>query len=565
MIEKNEFLRRFTNGKKIVHGEESRQAILRGVNVLADAVKVTLGPKGRNVVIDKKFGSPTITKDGVTVAKEIELKDTLENMGAQMVKEVASKTSDVAGDGTTTATVLAQAIYREGVKTVAAGANPMALKRGIEQAINLVAGKVNKDGEREKGDLDKLSKPVSGEMIAQVGTISANNDETIGRIIAEAMKKVGKDGVITVEESKTLETQLDVVEGMQFDRGYLSPYFVTDPERMEAVLENAYILIHEKKISSMKDLLPLLEQIAKSGKPLVIIAEDVEGEALATLVVNKLRGTLHVAAVKAPGFGDRRKAMLQDIAILTGGKAITEDLGIKLENVQVSDLGQAKKVTIDKDNTTIVEGKGKHGEIEGRVKEIRSQVDKTTSDYDREKLQERLAKLVGGVAVIKVGAATETEMKEKKARVEDAMHATRAAVEEGIVPGGGVALARTAQSLEKLKLDGDEQIGVNIVKRAMQEPLRQIAENAGEEGAVVLGKVLDAKDANFGYNAFSNEYEDLVKAGVLDPTKVVRTALQNAGSIAALMLTTEALVSELPEEKKAPAAPGGHGMGGDMY
>jgi chaperonin GroEL len=551
--------------KQIVHGEESRQAILRGVNVLADAVKVTLGPKGRNVVIDKKFGSPTITKDGVTVAKEIELKDTLENMGAQMVKEVASKTSDVAGDGTTTATVLAQAIYREGVKTVAAGANPMALKRGIEQAINLVAGKINKDGEREKGDLDKLSKPVSGEMIAQVGTISANNDETIGRIIAEAMKKVGKDGVITVEESKTLETQLDVVEGMQFDRGYLSPYFVTDPERMEAVLENAYILIHEKKISSMKDLLPLLEQIAKSGKPLVIIAEDVEGEALATLVVNKLRGTLHVAAVKAPGFGDRRKAMLQDIAILTGGKAITEDLGIKLENVQVSDLGQAKKVTIDKDNTTLVEGKGKHGEIEGRVKEIRSQVDKTTSDYDREKLQERLAKLVGGVAVIKVGAATETEMKEKKARVEDAMHATRAAVEEGIVPGGGVALARTAQSLEKLKLEGDEQIGVNIVKRAMQEPLRQIAENAGEEGAVVLGKVLDAKDANFGYNAFSNEYEDLVKAGVLDPTKVVRTALQNAGSIAALMLTTEALVSELPEEKKAPAAPGGHGMGGDMY
>ncbi|HTM35189.1 MAG TPA: chaperonin GroEL [Terriglobales bacterium] len=551
--------------KQIVHGEESRQAILRGVNVLADAVKVTLGPKGRNVVIDKKFGSPTITKDGVTVAKEIELKDTLENMGAQMVKEVASKTSDVAGDGTTTATVLAQAIFREGVKTVAAGANPMALKRGIEQAINLVAGKVNKEGEREKGDLDKLSKPVSGEMIAQVGTISANNDETIGRIIAEAMKKVGKDGVITVEESKTLETQLDVVEGMQFDRGYLSPYFVTDPERMEAVLENAYILIHEKKISSMKDLLPLLEQIAKSGKPLVIIAEDVEGEALATLVVNKLRGTLHVAGVKAPGFGDRRKAMLQDIAILSGGKAITEDLGIKLENVQVSDLGQAKKVTIDKDNTTIVEGKGKHAEIEGRVKEIRSQIDKTTSDYDREKLQERLAKLVGGVAVIKVGAATETEMKEKKARVEDAMHATRAAVEEGIVPGGGVALARTAQSLEKLKLEGDEQIGINIVRRAMQEPLRQIAENAGEEGAVVLGKVLDAKDPNYGYNAFSNEYEDLVKAGVLDPTKVVRTALQNAGSIAALMLTTEALVSELPEEKKAPAAPGGHGMGGDMY
>ncbi len=551
--------------KQIVHGEESRQAILRGVNVLADAVKVTLGPKGRNVVIDKKFGSPTITKDGVTVAKEIELKDTLENMGAQMVKEVASKTSDVAGDGTTTATVLAQAIYREGVKTVAAGANPMALKRGIEQAVSLIAGKINKDGEREKGELDKLSKPVSGEMIAQVGTISANNDETIGKIIAEAMKKVGKDGVITVEESKTLETQLDVVEGMQFDRGYLSPYFVTDPERMEAVLENAYILIHEKKISSMKDLLPLLEQIAKSGKPLIIVAEDVEGEALATLVVNKLRGTLHVAAVKAPGFGDRRKAMLQDIAILTGGKAITEDLGIKLENVQVSDLGQAKKVTIDKDNTTIVEGKGKHSEIEGRVKEIRSQVEKTTSDYDREKLQERLAKLVGGVAVIKVGAATETEMKEKKARVEDAMHATRAAVEEGIVPGGGVALARSAAALEKLKLEGDEQIGVNVVKRAMQEPLRQIVQNAGQEGAIVLGKVLDAKDSNYGYNALTGEYEDLVKAGVLDPTKVVRTALQNAGSIASLMLTTEALVSELPEEKKAPAMPGGHGGGmGDM-
>jgi chaperonin GroEL len=550
--------------KQIVHGEESRQAILRGVNVLADAVKVTLGPKGRNVVIDKKFGSPTITKDGVTVAKEIELKDTLENMGAQMVKEVASKTSDVAGDGTTTATVLAQAIYREGVKTVAAGANPMALKRGIEQAINLIAGKINKEGEREKGELDKLSKPVSGEMIAQVGTISANNDETIGKIIAEAMKKVGKDGVITVEESKTLETQLDVVEGMHFDRGYLSPYFVTDPERMEAVLENAYILIHEKKISSMKDLLPLLEQIAKSGKPLIIVAEDVEGEALATLVVNKLRGTLHVAAVKAPGFGDRRKAMLQDIAILTGGKAITEDLGIKLENVQVSDLGQAKKVTIDKDNTTIVEGKGKHSEIEGRVKEIRSQVEKTTSDYDREKLQERLAKLVGGVAVIKVGAATETEMKEKKARVEDAMHATRAAVEEGIVPGGGVALARSAAALEKLKLEGDEQIGVNVVKRAMQEPLRQIVQNAGQEGAIVLGKVLDAKDSNFGYNALTGEYEDLVKAGVLDPTKVVRTALQNAGSIASLMLTTEALVSELPEEKKAPAMPGGHGGMGDM-
>ncbi len=552
--------------KQIVHGEESRQAILRGVNLLADAVKVTLGPKGRNVVIEKKFGSPTITKDGVTVAKEIELRDGLENMGAQMVREVASKTSDVAGDGTTTATVLAQAIYREGVKTVAAGANPMALKRGIEKAVTIIAGKLDKEGNRVNGELDKLSKPVTGEMIAQVGTISANNDETIGKIIAEAMKKVGKDGVITVEESKTLETQLEVVEGMQFDRGYLSPYFVTDPERMEVALENAYILINEKKISSMKDLLPLLEQIAKSGKPLLIIAEDVEGEALATLVVNKLRGTLQVAAVKAPGFGDRRKAMLQDIAILTGGKAITEDLGIKLENVQISDLGQAKKITIDKDNTTVVEGKGKHAEIEGRVKEIRSQVDKTTSDYDREKLQERLAKLVGGVAVIKVGAATETEMKEKKARVEDAMHATRAAVEEGIVPGGGVALARCAAALDKVKAEGDEQIGINIVKRAITEPLRQIVENAGEEGAVILGKVLESKENNYGFNAFSNEYEDLVKAGVLDPTKVVRTALQNAGSIASLMLTTEALVAEIPEKKEAPMPGGGHGGGmGDMY
>ena len=551
--------------KQIVHGEESRQAILRGVNLLADAVKVTLGPKGRNVVIEKKFGSPTITKDGVTVAKEIELKDSLENMGAQMVREVASKTSDVAGDGTTTATVLAQAIYREGVKTVAAGANPMALKRGIEKAVEIVCGKINKEGERDKGELDKFSKPVSGEMIAQVGTISANNDETIGRIIAEAMKKVGKDGVITVEEAKTLETQLDVVEGMQFDRGYLSPYFVTDPERMEAVLENAYILIHEKKISSMKDLLPLLEQIAKGGKPLLIVAEDVEGEALATLVVNKLRGTLQVCAVKAPGFGDRRKAMLQDIAILTGGKAITEDLGIKLENVQIQDLGQAKKVTVDKDNTTLVEGKGKHSEIEGRVKEIRSQIDKTTSDYDREKLQERLAKLVGGVAIIKVGAATETEMKEKKARVEDAMHATRAAVEEGIVPGGGVALSRCVGALDKLKVEGDEQIGINVVKRALVEPLRQIAENSGEEGAIVLGKVNDSKDNNYGYNALTGDYEDLVKAGVLDPTKVVRTALQNAGSIASLMLTTEALVAEIPEEKKGAPMPGGHGGMGDMY
>ena len=551
--------------KQIVHGEESRQSILRGVNVLADAVKVTLGPKGRNVVIEKKFGSPLITKDGVTVAKEIELKEPLENMGAQMVREVASKTSDVAGDGTTTATVLAQAIYREGVKTVAAGANPMALKRGIDKAVTAVCGTLDAEGNRNPGAIDKYSQKVSGEMIAQVGTISANNDETIGKIIAEAMKKVGKDGVITVEEAKTMETQLEVVEGMQFDRGYLSPYFVTDPERMEAVLENALILIHEKKISSMKDLLPLLEQIAKSSRPLLIIAEDVEGEALATLVVNKLRGTLNVAAVKAPGFGDRRKAMLQDIAILTGGKAITEDLGIKLENVQMQDLGQAKKVTIDKDNTTLVEGKGKAGDIEGRVKEIRSQIDKTTSDYDREKLQERLAKLVGGVAVIKVGAATETEMKEKKARVEDAMHATRAAVEEGIVPGGGVALMRCGEAIEALKLEADEKIGAQIVRRALEEPLRQIVGNAGEEGAIVVGRIRESKDANFGYNAQTGKFEDLVKAGVIDPTKVTRTALQNAGSIAALMLTTEALVSEIPEEKKEPAMPhGGGGMGG-MY
>ena len=551
--------------KQILHGEESRQSILRGVNVLADAVKVTLGPKGRNVVIEKKFGSPLITKDGVTVAKEIELKDSLENMGAQMVREVASKTSDVAGDGTTTATVLAQSIYREGVKTVAAGANPMAMKRGIEKAVSAICGTVDKDGNRSNSALDKLSQKVSGEMIAQVGTISANNDETIGRIIAEAMKKVGKDGVITVEEAKTMETQLEVVEGMQFDRGYLSPYFVTDPERMEAVYENALILIHEKKISSMKDLLPLLEQIAKGGRPLVIIAEDVEGEALATLVVNKLRGTLQVAAVKAPGFGDRRKAMLQDIAILTGGKAITEDLGIKLENVQIGDLGQAKKITIDKDNTTIVEGKGKPGDIEGRVKEIRGQVEKTTSDYDREKLQERLAKLVGGVAVIKVGAATETEMKEKKARVEDAMHATRAAVEEGIVPGGGVALLRCADAIDGLKLEGDEKIGANIVRRALEEPLRQIVINAGEEGAIIVGKIRESKEHNFGYNAQTDKFEDLVKAGVIDPTKVTRTALQNAGSIAALMLTTEALVADIPEEKKESAMPhGGGGMGG-MY
>jgi chaperonin GroEL len=544
--------------KQIVHGEESRQAILRGVNTLANAVKVTLGPKGRNVVIEKKFGSPTITKDGVTVAKEIELQDTLENMGAQMVREVASKTSDVAGDGTTTATVLAQAIYRDGVKTVAAGANPMALKRGIEKSIASICGAIDKDGERTKGYLDTLSKPVSGEMIAQVGTISANNDETIGRIIAEAMKKVGKDGVITVEESRTMETSLEVVEGMQFDRGYLSPYFVTDPERMEAVVDDAFILINEKKISTMKDMLPLLEQIAKSGKPLLIIAEDVDGEALATLVVNKLRGTLQVCAVKAPGFGDRRKAMLQDIAILTGGKAITEDLGIKLENVQLQDLGRAKKITIDKDNTTIVEGKGKGSEIEGRVKEIRSQVEKTTSEYDREKLQERLAKLVGGVAVIKVGAATETEMKEKKARVEDAMHATRAAVEEGIVPGGGVALVRSAASLDNIKLKGDEQIGADIVRRALEEPLRHIVANAGEEGAIVVGKIKESNDPNFGYNAQTGKFEDLVKAGVIDPTKVARTALQNAGSIAALMLTTEALVSEIPKEEKAPAMPPGN-------
>jgi len=552
--------------KQIVHGEESRQAILRGVNTLADAVKVTLGPKGRNVVIEKKFGSPLITKDGVTVAKEIELKDTLENMGAQMVKEVASKTSDIAGDGTTTATVLAQSIFREGVKTVAAGANPMALKRGIEKAIVAVNGSVDKDGNRIPGALDTLSKPVDREeLIAQVGTISANNDETIGHIIAEAMKKVGKDGVITVEEAKTMETQLEVVEGMQFDRGYLSPYFVTDAERMEAVLENAVILIHEKKISSMKDLLPLLEQVAKSGRPLVIIAEDIDGEALATLVVNKLRGTLNVAAVKAPGFGDRRKAMLQDIAILTGGKAITEDLGLKLENITLADLGNAKKVTIDKDNTTIVEGNGKAEDISGRVKEIRAQIDKTTSDYDREKLQERLAKLVGGVAVIKVGAATETEMKEKKARVEDAMHATRAAVEEGIVPGGGVALIRCIPAVEALKLQGDEQIGANIVKRALEEPLRQIVANAGEEGAVIIGKIRDNKDHAYGYNAQTGEFVDLVKAGVNDPTKVTRTALQNAGSIAALMLTTEALVAEIPEPKsEAPMPHGGGGMGG-MY
>src|SRR3982751_6533114 len=534
--------------KQIIYSDDSRQAILRGVNQLAEAVKVTLGPRGRNVVLEKKFGGPTITKDGVTVAKEIELKDPLENMGAQMVREVASKTSDVAGDGTTTATILAQAIFREGVKAVAAGANPMALKRGIEKSVEVAVEEVK-----------KLSKPVSGEMIAQVGTISANSDSTIGNIIADAMKKVGKDGVITVEESKTMSTELDTVEGMQFDRGYLSPYFVSDAERMECVLEDPYILIHEKKISNMKDLLPLLEQIARSGKPLLIIAEEVEGEALATLVVNKLRGTLNACAVKAPGFGDRRKAMLEDISILTGGKAIMEETGIKLEGVRLEDLGRAKRVTVDKDNTTIVDGAGQSKAIEGRIKQLRSQIEETTSDYDREKLQERLAKLAGGVAVIKVGAATETEMKEKKARVEDALHATRAAVEEGIVPGGGVALLRAAKALDKLVLEGDEQIGVNIVKRALEDPLRLIASNAGHEGAVVVGKVRDSKQVNFGFNAATEEYTDMISAGILDPAKVTRSALQNAASIAALMLTTEALISEIPDEGKAAALPGGGG------
>jgi chaperonin GroEL len=539
--------------KQIKYGDEARQAVLRGVNQLADAVKVTLGPKGRNVVIDKKFGSPTITKDGVTVAKEIDLKDPLENMGAQMVREVASKTSDTAGDGTTTATVLAQAIYREGAKNVVAGANPMDIKRGIERGVEAVIEEIK-----------KMSKKVGGNMVAQVGTISANNDATIGKIIAEAMGKVGNDGVITVEEAKSMETSLEVVEGMQFDRGYLSPYFVTDPERMEVVLENPVILIHEKKISSMKDLLPVLEQVARLGRPLLIIAEDIEGEALATLVVNKLRGTLQAAAVKAPGFGDRRKAMLEDIAILTAGKAITEDLGIKLENIKIDDLGKAKKVTIDKDNTTIVEGAGTKAAIEGRVKQLRAQIEDTTSDYDREKLQERLAKLVGGVAVIKVGAATETEMKEKKARVEDAMHATKAAVEEGIVPGGGVALLRGGRVLAKMKLEGDQQIGINILKRAIEEPMRHIATNAGFEGSIVVQKVGESKDDSWGFNALTDEYEDLVKAGVIDPAKVVRSALQNASSIASLLLTTEALISEIPEEKKEPAMPAGGGMGG-MY
>ncbi len=550
--------------KQILHGEDSRQAILRGVNILADAVKVTLGPKGRNVVIEKKFGSPTITKDGVTVAKEIELSNALENVGAQLVKEVASKTSDVAGDGTTTATVLAQAIYREGVKTVAAGANPTALKRGIDKAVVAVIGTKDKENNwTDGGALGAMSKPVTDDSVAQVGTISANGDVEIGEIIAGAMKTVGKDGVITIEESKTMQTYLETVEGMQFDRGYLSPYFVTDADRMEVALEEPYILIFEKKISNMKDLLPLLEQVARAGKPLLIIAEDVDGEALATLVVNKLRGTLNVAAVKAPGFGDRRKAMLGDIAILTGGEAITEDLGIKLDGIKLEQLGRAKRITIDKDNTTIVDGSGDAAAISGRVKEIRSQIEKTTSDYDREKLQERLAKLVGGVAVIKVGAATETELKEKKARVEDALHATRAAVEEGIVAGGGVALVRSTVAVDALikTLEGDEKIGAQIVRRALEEPLRQIVANAGEEGAVVVGKIHESSDDHYGYNAATNEFEDLVKAGVIDPTKVTRTALQNAASIAGLLLTTEALISEIPEPKAAPAG-GGHGGGG---
>src|SRR5215468_9600758 len=531
-------------------GEE--HLIMREEDILADAVTVTLGPRGRNVILEKSFGAPNVTKDGVTVAKEIELEDKFENMGAQMVKEVASKTSDVAGDGTTTATVLARAIFTEGLKMVVAGHDPMTLKRGIEKAVSSIVD-----------ELKSLSKPTKDQKeIAQVGTISANNDPTIGEMIAEAMSKVGKEGVITVEEAKSLETQLDVVEGMQFDRGYLSPYFVTDPERMEAALEDAYILIHEKKISAMKDLLPLLEQVARSGKPLLVIAEEVEGEALATLVVNKIRGTLQVCSVKAPGFGDRRKAMLEDIAILSGGRMIAEELGIKLENVTLKDMGRCKRITVDKDNTTLIDGAGKKSDIEGRIKQIRNQIEETTSDYDREKLQERLAKLVGGVAVIKVGAATETEMKEKKARVEDAMHATRAAVEEGIVPGGGVAFIRALPALEKLKLDHDDQIGVNIVKRALEEPLRMIASNAGHEGAVVLGKVRESKDSNYGFNAATDEYSDMISAGILDPAKVTRTALQNAASISALMLTTEALVSEIPEEEKAPAGPppGGPGM-----
>src|SRR6201991_417708 len=546
--------------KQIVHGEESRAAILRGVNQLADTVKITLGPKGRNVVLDKKYASPTITKDGVTVAKEIELKDAMENMGAQMVREVASKTSDVAGDGTTTATVLAQAIFREGVKTVAAGANPMVLKRGIDKAV-----------ERATREIKRMAKPVTEDMIAQVGAISANGDETIGKLIAEAMQKVGKDGVITVEESKTIETSLEVVEGMQFDRGYLSPYFVTDAETMEVVLENPVVLLSEKKISSMRDMLPILEQVAKLGKPILIIAEDVEGEALATLVVNKLRGTINVAAVKAPGFGDRRKAMLEDLAILTGGKVISEDLGIKLENIKLEDLGTARRVTIDKDDTTIIDGGGETKDLQGRVKILKAQIEDTSSDYDREKLQERLAKLVGGVAIIRVGAATETELKEKKARVEDAMHATRAAVEEGIVPGGGVVLIRAAKALDKFKLfetdsedepagDPDEQIGVNIVRRALEDPLRQIVLNAGKEGAVIVERVRNEKNPNIGYNAGTEKFEDLVAAGVIDPSKVTRCALQNAASIAGLMLTTEALISELQDDDKPRVMPGGMDM-----
>ncbi len=541
--------------KRVTYGEEARQAILKGVNKLADAVKVTLGPKGRNVVIEKKFGSPTITKDGVTVAKEIELKDELENAGAQMVREVASKTSDTAGDGTTTATVLAQAIYREGIKNVTAGANPMDVKRGIELAVKAAVDSI-----------DKMAKPVEGKDIAHIGTISANNDEEIGNIIAQAMDKVGKDGVITVEEAKGLDTNLEVVEGMQFDRGYLSPYFVTDPERMETVLENAKILIYEKKISSMKDLLPILEQVARQGKPFLIISEDVEGEALATLVVNKLRGTLNVAAVKTPGFGDRRKAMLEDIAILTGGRLISEDIGVKLENVKWEDLGDAKRVTIDKDNTTLVtdtDEKARKETIAGRVKQIRQQIEDTTSDYDREKLQERLAKLVGGVAVIKVGAATETEMKEKKARVEDAMHATKAAVEEGIVPGGGVALLRAMEAVGNLKADGDVKVGVNIIKRALEEPFRQIVFNAGQEGSVLLNEVR-LKGGAWGFDARNDKLVDMLQAGIIDPAKVTKQALQNASSIAGLMLTTEALVSEIKEEDKGGAAAAAAGMGGGM-
>ncbi|MCX5845431.1 MAG: chaperonin GroEL [Deltaproteobacteria bacterium] len=540
-------------GAKILqYDEEARKSILKGVNTLADAVKVTLGPKGRNVILDKSYGAPTVTKDGVTVAKEIELEDKFENMGAQMVKEVASKTSDVAGDGTTTATLLAQAIYREGAKSVAAGSNPMDIKRGIEKAVAVVVK-----------ELAKLSKPTKDQKeIAQVGTISANNDEAIGAIIAEAMGKVGKEGVITVEEAKGLETELEIVEGMQFDRGYVSPYFVTNAEKMEVSLEDCFILINEKKISGMKDLLPVLEQVAKMGRPLLIIAEDIEGEALATLVVNKIRGTLNVAAVKAPGFGDRRKAMLEDIAVLTGGKMISEDMGAKLENTKVEDLGRAKKITIDKDNTTIIDGAGERAALEGRVKQIRAQIEETTSDYDREKLQERLAKLVGGVAVIKVGAATETEMKEKKARVEDALNATRAAVEEGIVPGGGVAYIRTLPALEKLKLEGDQQVGVNIVKKALEEPLKMIVFNAGHEGSIAVEKVKGKKGA-FGFNARTDEYEDLIEAGVIDPTKVTRFALQNAASVAALMLTTQCMIAEKPEEKSAgPAMPSGGGYPG---